>query len=105
MIILKGINLNIFDTIGDDVVKVNSHLKTDVKKVGEIAKHALSTALKITGSSNTDAIKKAFIESLIMAAAANYGQGLTPEQAALITNALVKGLDEITTKVGMAIEN
>lgn len=97
------INLNIFDTIGDDVIKVGSHLKTDVKMVSKIAKHAFASALKIAGSSNTDAIKKAFIESLVMGAAANYGQSMTPEQAALISNALVKGLDEITTKAGELI--
>lgn len=105
MINLKGINLNIFDTIGDGIVKVGTHFETDVKMVGKIARHALSNALKIAGSSNTDAIKKAFIESLIMAAAANYGQSMTPEQAALIANALVKGLDEITTSAGNIISS
>ena len=104
MINLKNINLDIFDTIGDDILKVNAHLKNDVKMVGKIAKHALASALKIAGSANTDAIKKAFIESLVMAAAANYGQAMTPEQAALIANALVKGLDEIATGAGEIIE-
>lgn len=98
------INLNIFDTIGDDIVKIGANFKTDVKTVSKIAKHSLSTALKVAGSSDTDSIKKAFIESLIIAAAANYGQCMTPEQASLIANALVKGLDEITTKTGDLVE-
>lgn len=98
------INLNIFDTIGDGVVKAGSHLKKDIKIVSQFSKHALASALKVAGSSNTDAIKKAFIQSLVMGAAANYGQSITPEQASLIANALVKGLDEITTCVGTVIE-
>lgn len=98
------INLNIFDTIGEDIVKVNSHFIKDVNTVRKIAKHSLATALKIAGSSDTDSIKKAFIEDLVMATAANYGQSITPEQAALIADALVKGLDEIATGAGMAIE-
>lgn len=104
MINLKSINLDIFDTIGDGVVKAGSHLKKDIKIVSQFSKHALASALKIAGSSNTDAIKKAFVQSLVMAAAANYGQSMTPEQAALISEALVKGLDEITTKTGDLIE-
>lgn len=104
MIGLKNINLDIFDTIGDGIVKVNSHLIKDVKIVSKFSKHALASALKMAGSSNTDTIKKAFVESLIIAAAANYGQAMTPEQAALISEALVKGLDEITTKTGDLIE-
>jgi len=83
---------------------MNSHLEKDAKIVGKFAKHALANALKITGSSDTDAIKKAFIESLIMGTAASYGQAMTPEQAALIANALVKGIDEITTKTGDLVE-
>jgi len=105
MINLKGIDLDVFDTIGDDIVKVGAHFKTDVKMVSKIAKHSLATALKVAGSSNIDAMKKAFIESLIIAAAANYGQAMTPEQASLIANALVKGLDEITTGAGTTIEH
>lgn len=104
MINLKNINLDIFDTIGDGIVKVGASFKTDAKMVSKIAKHSLATALKITGSSNTDALKKAFIQQLLMAASANYGQSMTPEQAALISEALVKGLDEITTKTGEFIE-
>lgn len=104
MIDLKSISLDIFDTIGDGVVKVGTHLSKDVKIVSKFARHSLAFALKIAGSSNTDAIKKAFIQQLIMAAAANYGQSMTPEQATLISNALVKGLDEITTTAGSIIE-
>lgn len=98
------INLNIFDTIGDGIINAGSHLKKDIKIVSQFSKHALASALKIAGSSNTDAIKKAFIESLVMGAAANYGQAMTPEQASLIANALVKGLDEISITAGNAIE-
>jgi len=104
MIDLKNINLDIFDTIGDGIVKASSHLKKDIKIVSQFSKHSLASALKFAGSSNTDAIKKAFIQSLVMAAAANYGQAMTPDQAALISNALVKGLDEITTKAGNVLE-
>ena len=105
MINLKSIDLNIFDTIGDGIVNVNSHIAADIKIVGKFSKHALAEALKFAGSSDTDAIKKAFIQSIVMGAAANYGQSITPEQAALIANALVKGLDEITTNAGNTLEN
>lgn len=104
MIDLKNINLDIFDTIGDGFIKVGSHFAKDVKIVSNFARKSLAFALKTVGSSNTDEIKKAFIQQLIMAAAANYGQKMTPEQAALISEALVKGLDEITTKAGSLIE-
>lgn len=104
MINLKNIDLNIFDNIGEGIGVINTHIEKDIKFVSKLAKHSLATALKIAGSSETDAIKKAFIESLIMAAAANYGQAITPEQASLIANALVKGLDEITTKAGNFVE-
>lgn len=98
------IDLNIFDTIGDGFIKVGSHFAKDVKIISNFSKKSLATALKIVGSSKTDEIKKVFIQQLLMAAAANYGQSMTPEQAALISNALVKGLDEITTKAGDMIE-
>lgn len=104
MIGLKKINVDIFDAIGDGFINVGSHFVKDVKIVSKFAKHSLASALKVAGSSNTDAIKKAFIQSLVMAAAANYGQSMTPEQAALVSNALVKGLDEIATKTGELIE-
>lgn len=100
MIDLKNINLDIFDTIGDGVVKVGSNFAKDVKIVSNFSRKSLAFALKTVGSSNTDEIKKAFIQQLIIAAAANYGQKITPEQAALVSDALVKGLDEITTKTG-----
>lgn len=103
MIDLKNINLDIFETIGEGFIKVGSHFTKDVKIVSNFARQALATALKTAGSSKTDEIKKVFIQQLIMAAAANYGQSMTPEQAALISEALVKGLDEITTKLGNVI--
>lgn len=100
MIDLKNINLDIFDAIGDGFIEIGSNFAKDVKIVSNFARKSLAFALKTAGSSNTDGIKKAFIQQLIMAAAANYGQSMTPEQAALISEALVKGLDEITTKTG-----
>lgn len=105
MIDLKSISLDIFETIGDGVVKVSSHFAKDVKIVSNFARKSLAFALKTAGSSNTDEIKKVFIQQLLMAAAANYGQSMTPEQAALISEALVKGLDEIITKTGKILEN
>lgn len=104
MINLTSINIDVFETIGEGFLKVNSHIIKDVKIVSKFSKQSLATALKIAGSSNTDEIKKVFIQQLLMAASANYGQSMTPEQAALISEALVKGLDEITIKTGDFIE-